>query len=232
MILLFKLILAHLIGDFLLQPKKWVREKENNKLHSVYFYIHILLHATLLVLILQNLTLYWPVIAFITLTHAIIDVVKLTRKNQSSPQWFFIDQFLHITVILLAWHYVQNGTKFPEISITLNLIAIITGFVFLTNPAAIMIKTALIPWQPNEKQPGYNNAGKFIGICERIMIYIFVISAQWQAIGFLLAAKSVFRFKDIQKENEFRMTEYILLGTLLSFSTAILIGLAIQYIIR
>lgn len=32
MTLLLKLVLAHLIGNFLLQPSKWVQEKERRKL--------------------------------------------------------------------------------------------------------------------------------------------------------------------------------------------------------
>jgi len=48
---------------------------------------------------------------------------------------------------------------------------------------------------------------------------------EWQAIGFLIAAKSVFRFGDLSRAKDRKLTEYILIGTLLSFGFAILIGL-------
>ncbi|MEP2348754.1 MAG: DUF3307 domain-containing protein, partial [Algoriphagus sp.] len=45
MLILIKLILAHLIGDFLLQPTSWVKEKENRKAASPKLYIHVLIHG-------------------------------------------------------------------------------------------------------------------------------------------------------------------------------------------
>ena len=47
MILIVKLLLAHLLGDFLLQPNSWVLDKENKKHKSIYLYIHTLLHGIL-----------------------------------------------------------------------------------------------------------------------------------------------------------------------------------------
>lgn len=47
MIIFIKLLLAHLLGDFLLQPTSWVIHKENNKLKSIYLYFHIAIHGFL-----------------------------------------------------------------------------------------------------------------------------------------------------------------------------------------
>ncbi len=52
MMLLIKLLLAHIIGDFFLQPKNWVKEKEKKKLQSPKLYFHIAIHFALLFLIL------------------------------------------------------------------------------------------------------------------------------------------------------------------------------------
>ena len=41
MIVILKLLLAHLIGDFFLQPKLWVEAKETNKLKSSQYLILI-----------------------------------------------------------------------------------------------------------------------------------------------------------------------------------------------
>jgi hypothetical protein len=59
---------------------------------------------------------------------------------------------------------------------------------------------------------------------------IFVTTGQIQAIGFLVAAKSVFRFSEIQHEGN-QKAEYFLLGTLVSFTLAIVVGLGIQFLI-
>ena len=42
----------------------------------------------------------------------------------------------------------------------------------------------------------------------------------------MLAAKSIFRFGDLKENKDIRLTEYILIGTLLSFGIGILTGMA------
>ena len=54
MIILLKLILAHFIGDFLLQPTAWVKEKEVKKSKSKYLYAHILIHGVIVWLLLWD----------------------------------------------------------------------------------------------------------------------------------------------------------------------------------
>ena len=64
-----------------------------------------------------------------------------------------------------------------------------------------------------------------ICILESLLVFVFIISNHWKAVGFLITAKSVFRFGDL-KEPKYRMlTEYILIGTLISFGIAIAVGL-------
>ena len=60
---------------------------------------------------------------------------------------------------------------------------------------------------------------------ERGLILIFVVLAQYEAIGFLIAAKSILRFNETTSENE--KSEYVLTGTLLSLAIALLLGLAV-----
>ena len=43
-------------------------------------------------------------------------------------------------------------------------------------------------------------------------------------IGFLLAAKSIFRFGEFTKPSEVKNTEYVMIGTLSSFAIAIILG--------
>ena len=43
-------------------------------------------------------------------------------------------------------------------------------------------------------------------------------------VGFLLAAKSVFRFGDLKEKNDHKMTEYVMIGTLLSVTITLFIG--------
>ena len=58
------------------------------------------------------------------------------------------------------------------------------------------------------------------GVLERLVIYLLVLIGQYEAIGLLIAAKSIIRLR----EGDRKMSEYVLIGTLLSVSMAILTG--------
>ena len=68
------------------------------------------------------------------------------------------------------------------------------------------------------------NAGKLIGNVERFLSLLFVLLGQYEAVGFIIAAKSILRFAEGDKAK----SEYVLIGTLLSFSIAIFVGVAIK----
>lgn len=90
-------------------------------------------------------------------------------------------------------------------------------------PANILIKLILEKYQVGESESCNNikNAGALIGNLERLLTIIFVIIGQYEAIGFIVAAKSILRFKDTDTAK----TEYVLAGTFLSFGIAIVCGL-------
>ena len=77
-----------------------------------------------------------------------------------------------------------------------------------------------------EANKGLPNAGQLIGQLERFLIVVFVISGNVTGVGFLLTAKSVFRFGDIKDDDTQRRTEYYLIGSLASFAFAIVVGFA------
>ena len=48
-----KLFLAHVLGDFVFQPDKWVKGKTEKKHKSKYLYFHVAVHALILLLLLK-----------------------------------------------------------------------------------------------------------------------------------------------------------------------------------
>ncbi|MEL6917365.1 MAG: DUF3307 domain-containing protein [Bacteroidota bacterium] len=224
--LFIKLFLAHLIGDFLLQPNRWVIHKESNKLFSKYLYFHVLLHFLVTMVLLWDIS-YWGIAVVIMVSHYIIDAAKLYAnavfRNKSIP--FFIDQFLHIGVLYACAYYMNLAEH------TLTLISqidwgLVTAAVFVSYPAAIIMGKLLagLSNQIELDHKSLPNAGKYIGIIERLFVLVFIILGRWEAIGLLIAAKSVFRFNDLKETNNRKLTEYILIGTLTSFGLAILTG--------
>jgi hypothetical protein len=227
MLIFIKLILAHLIGDFILQPTKWVLHKQSNKIVSKYLYLHILLHFILYMLILWDLSL-WKIALIVCIGHFCIDVLKLYIDafftNKSIP--FFIDQSLHLLLIYCCVFY-ENLYE-HTVSLFENIDwYLVTAIIFVTYPAAI-IMGKILEGMSNQIETDHKslpNAGKYIGIIERLFVLIFIVIGRWEVIGLLITAKSVFRFNDLKERNNRKLTEYILIGTLVSFGLAILTGL-------
>ena len=231
-LLILKLILAHLIGDFFLQPQKWVNAKEKKKLKSVWLYVHVAVHVSLMFLIVWNLS-YTITIITIGLSHLIIDALKLILQRKKTKRlFFFIDQLLHFIAIFVITYLFYDLLLHNDYTFSLKLnghhLLLILCIAFLTKPTSIVMKTIVSKWNISKltkDNASLKDAGKYIGILERLLVFTFITAGQWEAVGFLLTAKSVFRFGDLTASKERKLTEYILIGTLLSFGIAILISL-------
>ena len=104
--------------------------------------------------------------------------------------------------------------------------AIILGYLLCIKPANIFIRETLVVGNIesiSDTTAELKNAGKLIGILERILVLTFVIIGKLEVVGFLIAAKSILRYKDTNTIK----TEYVLIGTMLSFGIAMLVGLVI-----
>ncbi|GGE48494.1 uncharacterized protein DUF3307 [Pedobacter psychrotolerans] len=230
-IYLIKLILAHLIGDFFLQPNSWVKDKATKKLKSGKLYIHVAVHIALIFLVFLSFSV-WKVALSIGLLHLFIDGAKAifqTRKN--ARVLFFIDQIFHFYTIILVWHLFFNGHLDINYLNDIKFWILISSALFLTMPTSIIMKVIIAKWLPesdDESPKSLQNAGKYIGILERVLIFIFITTNHFEAVGFLLAAKSIFRFGDLKEAHDLKLTEYVLIGTLLSFGIAIGIALVVK----
>lgn len=236
-ILLIKLFVAHILGDFFFQFDSWVQEKEVKKLRSPKFYFHILIHGLLLLLLVCQSDFVLEILA-LTVLHGIIDALKLYLQTPSTKRaWFFADQLLHLISILMIWQWSTNAELKLDFLQDLIFWKNLAVILFLTFPSSIIIRVMVAKWTPNstvlhpeKKVTSLQSAGKYIGIMERLLIFIFVYTNHFEAIGFLLAAKSIFRFGDLKEGNDLKLTEYILIGTLLSFGIAICISLLVARI--
>ena len=225
---LLKALIAHLLGDFVFQPDQWIKDKQLNKAKSKFLYFHITLHAALLFILFQFNMEFWLVFLIIPVSHYMIDILKIyLEKSINSRYLFAFDQLAHLTVILgLGWYYYPQELTL-NIQLSNTLLLLMLSIILLTYGVAVFIKVIMTKWDLPEDsdKDSLSKAGKYIGILERLFVFSFVVMQEWQAIGFLIAAKSVFRFGDLSRAKDRKLTEYILIGTLLSFGFAILIGL-------
>lgn len=253
-IILIQLLLAHILTDFVLQTKSMVESKNVRGLKSPYFWIHILLSGVLTYILLMKWTI-WVVPLFIMTTHFAIDFWKIKqgvrirsfndqqenfRDKKTDTVHFFLDQLFHLIAVVIAWLYITQsfGEVLPFAKSLLTekrIIAIITATILVVWPVGIAIGKITEPFRKElseaHKDDSLSKAGSYIGVVERLLVLIFVLIGQYAAIGFLIAAKSVLRIsKDGEKEAR-KKTEYVLIGTLLSFTIAIVIGLMAKHLI-
>lgn len=230
-----KLLLAHLIGDFLLQPDRWVEKKREKKYRSATLYGHLGVHFLALLVLLQFNINYWPAIAIILGTHFAIDLLKVNLEGRFHNGWLFaLDQFAHLLVIVAVVYLyhpftIETGSLFAPTTLLFMLAVLI-----VTSVSAILMRLLMSRWVlPEDKEEdSLPKAGKYIGMLERLLVFIFIVFQHWPAIGWLIAAKSILRFSDLSRAKDRKLTEYVLIGTLLSFGLAIFTGLAFMYLMR
>jgi hypothetical protein len=249
-----RLLTAHCLTDFLLQPNSWVADKKNKVWASRYLYLHVIVTGALAWIFLANIQL-WPQVLLITLTHLLIDGLKVqAEKSSGNPRnvdfrLFLADQLLHTTVIIISWLWIINGWKnwakmINTIAGSYHFWLIGFSYLFVTTPVGYIIHFLTRKWNndltSNDSLP---NAGKWIGILERILILTMVFIDQFSAIGFLVAAKSILRVTDKPDKpatdptmgrpfSSRKHTEYVLIGTFLSVGIAIFTGLIIKALLR
>jgi hypothetical protein len=126
------------------------------------------------------------------------------------------------------------GTEIRRL-FSLSGLKTLLGFLLAANEANLLVRwllgrlqikpTANLAMMDGGIDAGEYNRGRIIGLLERLLIYAFVLSGQFGAIGFTLAAKGFTRFKELENRS---FAEYVLIGTLLSSSIAMAIGVWIK----
>jgi len=226
--LFITLLMAHLLGDFVFQTDK-INEMKQKLWGQLLHSFLIILITAVLIPTYQGLFLAW----IMGSTHFIIDFIKIQIKRNDSLVLFIVDQLFHLFVIIflvftlgmrfeLFWFY-QSRTGM----LTLQLMVI--GLILNTGVSNWIIVKFFQGHYPIEfLGQGLENAGKYIGYLERIIIMIMVLTANITGIGFLVTAKSILRIGRLTDNEHKREAEYIILGTFLS----IVLALAWSYSIK
>ncbi len=237
--IIYQWIFVHFMADFVLQTNKMVQHKIKHKQTSWVLYLHCLVHAALVYLFTPDKTI-WIIPAVVGISHYIIDLWKLHRKDSAAA--FIIDQALHLLVLFALWTIFFKdqawwNKMFYSIIENRSAWIIAAGYIFILFPLAKILGYATQKWRHEvefnapRSAISLSEAGRFIGMFERILVLTFVITNHFEGIGFLIAAKSILRFNDIKGDNMHKEAEYVLIGTLMSFSASILTGLAISLLI-
>jgi hypothetical protein len=239
--LLSLLVAGHMLGDFVLQTQWMIARK----------HLPSGLLAHVLVVALAQLILLIPflgppalmAVVAIAVAHLLLDVTKiaLQRHFPSHPLlWFFSDQILHLLVLAVAWTWLSPratelhsalGGLDPSALVAIGIL--ISAYAFNVNGMSVIVLGVLAPLgiAPSEgalHQPT-PRVGRVIGIMERMFALTLILMNQWAALGLLVTAKSIARFKDLEER---RLAEYYLVGTLVSLFGATVTALAARFFLE
>ena len=234
--LLIRLLLAHIISDFILQTDKMVKGKK-------WFSLYMLIHLIIVFTSTYALSGLWKISIYITLLHWLADAVKveIQSRNNLKPNILFIaDQTFHLLIITFTWFWhfdmfenIYKVITLPFLNYKISLLLLAYTWVYF--PVGFLIKFATqsinhtnLAVSNTNTDDKIEHGGKLIGQFERIIILTLVLLNQYDAIGFLITGKSIIRFAD---HNSNLRSEYVLVGTMMSYAIAILTGVFVNYML-
>ena len=243
-LLLVALIIGHLLADFYWQPMSWVNDRNTRHFKAKKLYYHVLVHGVTSALIItlweytfgwQQLSSVFLATSIIVISHYFIDIAKSYSNKGVVP--FLFDQIAHIIIIIAISIWLTDNLQLTNSVMALltnsKALWVIAGYLIILNPSAVFIRMMLERITNHFSSDGsLPLAGQSIGMLERVLMLTFILLDQFAGLGFLIAAKSVFRFGDLSASKDKKLTEYVMLGTLLSVSVTLFVGLGVNSLIR
>jgi hypothetical protein len=190
--MLAAMILAHLVGDYLLQNDALARWKAR-ELRGVLVHGSIVLLVTLLFALLFDAA-WWPWALGIGLAHIAIDAIKLRLGSSfSALGMFLLDQAAHASTIVVA--LVLSGKLAPLPAQALlaglrdeRLLVLVIGYVFATLPAWVLIEFLAAACLRVAPEFG---GDKYLSSVERGLIATFVLLGQFVLVPLVAAPRLI-----------------------------------------
>ena len=115
---------------------------------------------------------------------------------------------------------------------TLAALTLVSGVIAALQPGAIMIAKATERFakeieedRRSNQLEGLLDGGRYIGYLERLLVLLFMLASLPAGVGFLITAKSILRFGDVKESTQRKLTEYIIIGTFMSFGWGLLVAM-------
>lgn len=155
---------------------------------------------------------------------------------------FIADQLAHLISIILIWLSFRFWFDAIPGSIWLELWGPLYSKVLLSISgfalgiwglgAALEIQMAPLAREvPEDKRKGLKKGGRIIGLLERTLVISFVLAGKPEAVAFVVAAKSVFRIGALTGQDDRVHAEYIMIGTLRSFTYALIVAFILRWLL-
>jgi len=242
--IIYILFIAHFLADFTFQPTKLAQRKLNNFKYLIY---HALIYAVLFLIAIFPFVkceiAIFPYIIMIS-SHFFIDWIrKLIDKkfNRKAIVFasFIVDQIFHVLILAILYYAFDLGSETTSLYGHIqqwpcfnSLITYCLIFVILWDPAAVFIKklfTYIIDGNSCMQEENDPQIGRIIGKLERIIVSVLILYNQFGAIGFVLTAKSIARYKQLEDKN---FAEKYLVGTLTSVLIAFITTIILKQFLK
>ena len=219
------LLIAHILADFVLQTRWMVLHKRRAGV--------LLLHGALVLAAAQAVTGQPAALGLLALAaaHLLIDAVKLRLTPGLGA--FLGDQGAHLAALALAaalmpdlWASGYWPALLSNASDLLTALLWLAGLILATRAGGFAVGLLMAGLAAAHPPEGLPKGGQVIGILEQGLIFVLMTAGQPEAIGFLIAAKSILRFGTVTTAADRAVSEYVIIGTLASFGWAILAALA------
>jgi hypothetical protein len=242
-VLLAGLFSGHILADFLAQTSHLAaRKRESARAMLLHGLVTLGVHLAC-VLPFWNPEVIAGVIA-ISLLHLSLDALRA----RIDPRWkqpllsLLTDQGIHAVILIACWARIA-GTGAPArgwvdfdpdwMPAAARLLLLASGFVFNGKGGTSIVRALLqrFPLAVPAARAGAEDAyatGRVIGCLERFIVLGLVLLDQWAAIGLVLAAKSIARFKELDSQP---FADYYLIGTLTSMLVALSSGILLRAVL-
>lgn len=235
--LFVSLFTAHLIGDFVMQTRYDVLYKK----HLPVLFKHAFTVAILSWLFSGSMEL-WIILPWIGITHAATDYVKAVYGDALGEPFgmFLLDQAVHIAVIILTAFAIPELFVYESVWMAMfgyqfiHAMIILSGVILAVRVAGIVIGIWIGPMlelMDEQVREQFERSSGIIGQLERLLIFFFVFTGLYSGVGFLLAAKAFFRMGTLMDRSRRYESEYVIVGTLISFTWALLFSWLAFYLI-
>ena len=211
------LLFAHALADFVLQTG-WMAA---HKRHPGALALHGVTVWASAALAVGSLS---PWLVALALGHMAVDVAKSLAPRGLAA--FLVDQGVHLAMLVAVAPLI--GPVWPHWPAAAPLMTLGAGLILVTRAGGFAVGLLMDRWGAPGGPPGagLDEGGFWIGLIERLLVFLLILAGQGQAIGYLIAAKSVLRFGTIGDDR--RLAEYVIIGTLASITWAVAISLGIK----
>lgn len=248
---------GYCVGEYLLQPT-WLRDKITHSEKRLEVIGYILLNSLTIACITWILlgdTSAYPIAFAVVALGCLVNFGfwEIARvgflghiAGNGKTQLFMLKTIAHLIGLFLIWGVLDRTGSLSLVTNQwlqkwstgyIHFLILLSGFVVniwaigeLLNLQMHELITSLC--KDDDCFDGLPKGGRIIGQLERLLAFSLIVAGHPGSVGFIVAAKSVFRIGDLTNATERKQAEYIFIGTFRSFAYSIVVSLTTVWLIK